>query len=505
MPLTQERALPERLLPRRLLLPAVDGSVQAITRMTKIPKSPVSVVVVLGLAGCTMVPKYERAPMPVAAQFPGAMEAQNAPAASEIAWRDYFTDPPLRRLIELALVNNRDMRVAVLNVEQSRAQYRITRSASFPTVDASGSYDRSKASLAAFPQGSAGTSGSSTFVSSQWSASLGTTAYELDLWGRVRSLNSQALEKYFATQEAQRSEQISLVSQVATEYFTLREAEEALKVSLQTLQAVQESYDLNKVTFDAGATSELDLREAEGQVETAKINVLTYQRQKAQAENDLVLLIGQPLPADLPAPRALGDANLMPEIHPGLPSELLERRPDILEAEHTLKAANANIGAARAAFFPTIALTGSVGSTSSQLAALFGSGTGVWSFSPQITLPIFNGGQNRADLDAAKVSARIEIANYEKSIQTAFREVADALVDVGSYAKQIDQEAALVSTEQRRYEVANLRYREGADTYLNVLSAQQDLYSAQQGLTQAQFNKLSSQISLYQALGGGWK
>jgi multidrug efflux system outer membrane protein len=444
----------------------------------------------LALSGCTMIPKYERPAAPVAAQYPGATELRRESAASDIAWQGFFAEERLKKLIELALANNRDLRVAILNVEQSRAQYRITRSASFPTVDGSGSYTRQRVS---------------GVTSEQWSASLGTTAYEVDLFGRVRSLNRQALEKYFATAEARRSTQISLVAEVANQYFTLRQTEEQLHLAQQTLQAVRESYDLNKATFDAGASNELDLRTAEGQVQTAKINVLTYERQLAQAENYLVLLIGQPLPADLPAPRSFGDTNVLVDVPAGLPSELMQRRPDILEAEHTLKAANANIGAARAAFFPTITLTASIGSTSSQLSKLFGSGTGIWSFSPQVTVPIFTGGQNRADLDSAKVSTRIEVANYEKAIQTAFREVADALVASSSYASQIEEQGTLIDAQQRRFDLANTRYRQGEDSYLNVLSAQQDLYSAQQGLLEARFNKLASQISLYTALGGGWK
>jgi multidrug efflux system outer membrane protein len=225
----------------------------------------------------------------------------------------------------------------------------------------------------------------------------------------------------------------------------------------------------------------------------------------AQAENYLVLLIGQPLPAELPAPQPFNSTNLLAETPAGLPSELVQRRPDILEAEHTLKAANANIGAARSAFFPTITLTASAGSASSQLAQLFGPGTGVWSFAPQVTLPIFTGGQNRAELDSAKVATRIEVADYQKAIQTAFREVADALVAISTYADQIHAESAAINAEQVRYDLSNLRYRQGEDTYLNVLLAQQDLYSAQQGMLQAQYNKIASQISLYQALGGGWK
>jgi multidrug efflux system outer membrane protein len=446
--------------------------------------------VALVLSGCTIIPKYERPAAPVAAQYPGPAETRKESAASDIPWQNFFAEERLKKLIELALANNRDFRVAILNVEQSRAQYRITRSASFPTVDGSGSYTRQRVS---------------GVTSEQWSASLGTTAYEVDLFGRVRSLNRQALEKYFATAEARRSTQISLVAEVANQYFTLRQTEEQLHLAQQTLQAVRESYDLNKATFDAGASNELDLRTAEGQVQTAKINVLTYERQLAQAENYLVLLIGQPLPADLPAPRSFGDTNVLVDVPAGLPSELMQRRPDILEAEHTLKAANANIGAARAAFFPTITLTASIGSTSSQLSKLFGSGTGIWSFSPQVTVPIFTGGQNRADLDSAKVSTRIEVANYEKAIQTAFREVADALVASSSYASQIEEQGTLIDAQQRRFDLANTRYRQGEDSYLNVLSAQQDLYSAQQGLLEARFNKLASQISLYTALGGGWK
>jgi multidrug efflux system outer membrane protein len=437
-----------------------------------------------------MMPKYERPAASVTAHYPGVVATNTGPAPADIPWQDFLAEDRLKKLIELALTNNLDFRVAMLNVEQSQAQYRITRSASFPKVDAGGSFTRSYAA---------------GVTANQWSASLGTTAYEVDLFGRVRSLNKQALEQYFATAEAQRSAQITLVAEVADEYFAQREAEEQLRLAQQTLAAVQESYDLNQATFNAGASSELDLRTAEGQVETAKINILTYERQRAQAENYLVLLVGEPLPTDLPAPRLFNDTNLVAEIPAGLPSELVQRRPDILEAEHTLKAANANIGAARAAFFPTITMTASIGSTSSQLTKLFGSGTGVWSFAPQITVPIFTAGQNKADLDAAKVSTRIDVANYQKSIQTAFREVADALVANSSYAEEIKEQTALITAQQRRYDLANLRYGQGDDTYLNVLSAQQDLYSAQQGQIQAQYNKLASQISLYKALGGGWQ
>jgi outer membrane protein, multidrug efflux system len=444
---------------------------------------------VLALTGCTMIPQYARPVAPVAAQFPETT-ATNAAPASEILWENVFTDERLKALIKLALANNLDFRVAALNVEQSRAQYRITRAESFPTVDGGGSFTRLHAA---------------GITADSWSASIGTTAYEVDFFGRVRSLNRQALEKYFATAEAKRSAQISLVAEVASQYFTLRQAEAQLELAKQTLAAVQESYALNKATFDAGGSSELDLRTAEGQVQTAKINVLSYNLARAQAENYLTLLVGEPLPADLPAPQPFAETNLVAEVPAGLPSELVERRPDILEAEHTLKAANANIGAARAAFFPLVQLTGSIGTTSTEFQKLFGAGTGVWSFSPQITLPIFTGGQNRADLDAAKIGTRIEVANYQKAIETAFREVADALVGTQNYAEQLEAQTQLIAAQQRRYELANLRYRQGDDTYLNVLSAQQDLYSAQQSQLATQLNKLTSEITLYKSLGGGWK
>jgi multidrug efflux system outer membrane protein len=451
-------------------------------------------------AGCTMIPHYQRPAAPIVGNFSN-FTATNESHAAEIGWRQFIAEPRLQTLVEIALTNNLDLRVAMLNVEQSRAQYRVTRAASFPEIDGSGSFTRAKSSATGFGS----TSGSSSFTYNQWSASIGTSAYEIDLFGRVRSLNRQALEKFFTTGEARRAAQISLVAEIATEYFALRQAQEQLALARQTVQTVQGSYELNKASFDAGAVNELDLRTAEGQVETAKINVLTYDLQRAQAENALTLLVGQPLPAELPAAKNLGGTNLLAEIAPGLPSELVQRRADILEAEHTLKAANANIGAARAAFFPRITLTTSMGTTSSQLSELFGAGTGVWSFSPQVTLPIFTGGQTMADLEAAKISNRIEIANYQKAIQTAFREVSDALAATGTYAQQIEGEEKLVATQQRRFDLANLRYRQGEDSYLNVLSAQQDLYTAQQGLLAAQYNKLASQIALYQALGGGWK
>ncbi len=437
-----------------------------------------------------MIPKYERPVAPVAPQFPGGAETNAASAAADIGCQNFFGEDRLRTLIGLALTNNLDFRIAALNVEQSAAQYRIQRSASFPDVNGNGSFARTHANER---------------TANEWSASIGTTAYEVDFFGRIRSLNRQAQEKFLATTEAKRSAQIALVSEVAVQYFTLRQAQTQLELARQTLATVQEAYTLNKATFDAGASSELDLRTAESQVQTAKINALTYERRIAQAENYLTLLVGQPLPTDLPPPRPFDETNLVAEVPAGLPSELVQRRPDILQAEHTLQAANANIGAARAAFFPSVKFTASVGTTSSQFDQLFASGTGLWSFSPQITLPIFTGGQSRADLDAAKVSKRIEIASYQKAIETAFREVADALVATRSYTEQLEEQAKLIDAQQRRFDLATARYRQGDTGYLDVLAAQQDLYNAQQDRLQTRLTQLTSRISLYKSLGGGWK
>ena len=444
----------------------------------------------LTITGCTMIPPYQRPEAPVAPTFPAGADLSGGAGAPEISWRNFAVDAGLRKLIGLALANNRDLRVAMLNVERSRARFNIERAAQFPEIHADGSFRRQ---------------GTGDRTTNLWSATLGSTAYEIDLFGRVHSLNVEALEQYFAAEEGRRSAQITLVAQVATQYSTLRQAQEQLELARQTLAAVQQSYQLNKITREAGSTSELDLRSSEAQVHTARINILTYQRLVAQAQNGLVLLVGQPLPAGLPGVGSPGRPRVLADVPAGLPSDLLHRRPDILQAEHVLLAANANIGAARAACFPSITLSASAGGTSAELRQLFGNSSGVWSFGPQVNVPIFTGGRNRANVAVARVNAGIEVANYEKTIQTAFREVADALVARPGYRQQIEAQQALVKAQQRRYELASERYREGEELYLNVLTGQQDLYSAQQGLIQARFDSEVNDITLYQALGGGWK
>jgi multidrug efflux system outer membrane protein len=449
-------------------------------------------IALAALTSCNMVPRYERPRPAINRVFADSGDRASHASAANLDTDRFIVEPRLRRLVALALESNVDLRVAMLKVEQSRAQYRIQRSSLAPSLETGGSVNVRRTE-------------SNNATTDVWSANLGSTAYELDLFGRVRSLSQQALEKYFATQEGMRTARIALVAQVAVQYFALRQYEEQLALAKKTLVTVEDSHALNKSSFDAGAITELDLRTSETQVQNAKISIVTNERQIAQAMNQLVSLIGRPLPDNLPSPRGLSDGNLLASVAAGLPAEMLELRPDILEAEHTLKAANASIGAARAAFFPSIRLTGSLESGSNSLSNLLGSGTGVWNFTPKITVPIFTGGSNRANLDSAKIAARIEVANYQKAIQNAFREVSDALVARRTYAEEVVLREGLVKAQRARLDLATARFRQGVDTYLNVLSAQQDLFTTEQNLITTRFNVLDSQVAIYKALGGGWK
>jgi multidrug efflux system outer membrane protein len=451
------------------------------------------------LGGCTMMPKYERPAAPVSKSWPNNSTGVNSTNAvdSMIDWRAFFDDPRLQNLIALALENNRDLRVAALRVEEARAQYRIQRAGLFPGVQGDASYVRQKFSgvVTAFSGGA---------ILSTYSVDVG-AAYEVDLFGRVRSLKNEALERYFATDEARKSVQIALVSEVASEYLTQLRLREARAVARQTLETVQSAYDLIKRRFDAGAASELELRTAEGQVQTVRVNAANFLQLLAESENALVLLVGQPLPDNLPSGKPFQQQQLLADLPVGLPSDLLQRRPDIVAAEHTLKAANANIGAARAAYFPRILLTGSAGTASAKLGDLFTGPSATWSFSPQITVPIFDLGSTRSKLDISKIGKRIEIANYEKTIQTAFREVADALAVRSILDDKLKAQELLLNALQKRFDLTNARYRQGVDSYVDVLLAQQDLYAAQQNLLQFQAARLLNAVSLYRSLGGGWK
>ncbi|KVQ90104.1 efflux transporter outer membrane subunit, partial [Burkholderia ubonensis] len=406
----------------------------------------------------------------------GARSA-NGQAATDIGWREFFVDPRLQRLIEIALNNNRDLRVAVLNIAAARAQYQITRADLFPKLDAVGTGDRQRLpnALTAIPGRN---------ITTTYNVGL-QASWELDLFGRIQSLKDQALAKYLATAQARKASEIALVAQVADQYLTVLSTDDLLKVTENTLKSAQASYDLTKLKFDNGTGSELDLRQAQTIVETALANQQAQARARAQAVNALVLLVGQPLPDDLPPGLPLDAQNFLTDIPAGLPSDLLTRRPDIMEAEQSLLAANANIGAARAAFFPRISLTGAFGTASPTLGGLFKAGTAAWSFAPQITMPIFEGGANLANLDLANVQKRIEIANYEKAIQSAFREVSDGLAARGTYDQQIAALQRNEHAQQRRYDLSDLRYKNGVDSYLSVLTAQTDLYAAQQTLINA--------------------
>jgi multidrug efflux system outer membrane protein len=454
------------------------------------------------LTGCSLQPIFHRPAAPVAGQFPSG-DAYKYPAtgqggtmlpATEIGWRDVMSDPRLQRLVEIALSNNRDLRVAALNVQQTQALYRIQRAQLFPQVGVFADAARSRTPA------SGGGGGN---ISQSYSAGL-SVAWELDFFGRLGSLRDAALQQYFATAYARQGTEILLVSQVADQYLSMLAYDELLAVTRDTLTTSQDYYKLVKLQFDTGIATELALRQSEGVVEQAQANYTAYVRLRAQAENALVLLIGQPLPADLPPAVTLDDQKLLTDIPPGLPSDLLTRRPDIQQAEAILRAANANIGAARAAFFPNISLTGSLGSASATLGGLFSGGSLAWSFLPSLVAPIFNAGANQANLDVAKLQKDINIATYEKTIQTAFREVADGLAARGTYDDQVASLERYTQSQQRQLELSLMRYKTGIDSYLTVLTAQTSYYAAQQTLVTARLNRLTSLVDLYRTLGGGW-
>lgn len=453
------------------------------------------------LAGCSLAPKYTRPASPAAAAYPvfgdNASPPASAASAADIGWREFLGDARLRELVALALENNRDLRVSALNVDRVRALYDIQRTALVPSLDATASGTRQRT------PGDLSSSGLAT-TDSSYRAGLAVTAYEVDFFGRVASLRDQVLAQYLATDEARRSAYISLVASVASQYFNLLAAEEQRELARQTLAAVDASLGIVRSRRAFGTASELDLASAEAQVQTARANLASAEQQRAQAANALDLLVGRALPDDLPAPGPLSRDALLADLPAGLPSDLLARRPDILAAEFTLQAANANIGVARAAFFPSVTLTAFGGSSSAALDGLFKSGSGAWSFAPQITVPIFAAGRNRATLKVAEIENRIEIATYEKTIQTAFREVADSLATRATIEDQLAAQTARVAAQERRLELSDLRYKNGADDYLSVLLARQDLYTSQQALIQTRLARLTNLITLYKALGGGW-
>lgn len=457
------------------------------------------------LAGCSMNPRLAAPAAPVAAAYPSAAATETGNAA-DLGWRALFGDPRLQRLIELALTDSRDLRIAVLNVETARAQAGIQRSNQLPQVNANGAYSRQRtpSSVAGAGVGlGSGQSGADGFEVGQFSAQAALSAFEIDLFGRLRSQSQAAFERYLASAEGRLATQIALIGAVADAYLAERLAEEQLRLTETTLADWRSSLEIARKLRAALQNSGLEVAQAEGQVQQAEADLEERKRALQQATNALTLVVGATLPAYLPPPISLMDQPIPTQLPAGLPSDLLKRRPDIRQAEHELTANNADIGAARAAFFPRLSLTGAFGFASLGLSNLFDGANQNWSFSPQITAPIFQGGQLKGNLELARIRKSLAIASYEKAIQTAFREVADGLAARATYDRQQAAQANMAQVAGRRLQLSELRYRAGMDSRLELLDAQRSHYAAQRTLLDVRRANLSAVVGLYRALGGG--
>ena len=466
--------------------------------MKRLPFRLTLVLAAVLLAACAnLAPEYQRPAAPVAAAWPSAASgATTERSAAELAWPDFFVDARLRNAIRAALANNRDLRVAALQIERARALYQIQRAERFPSVEAAATMDAQRTPASLSPSGQATTT-------RQYEAGIGFSRYELDFFGRVRNLNEQALQAFFATAEARRSVHISLVAEVANAYLTLAADRERLLLARSTFDSQNASYTLIRRRFELGAASQLDLRRAQTTVDSARADVARFTSRVAQDENALALLVGAPLRAEW-LPETLAPVSSLADVPGGVPSDVLQRRPDIRQAEHRLQAAHAVIGQARAAFFPSVTLTAFGGVASGELSDLFRGGAGAWSFVPLITLPIFDGGRNLAALQAAEVGREIALAEYERAIQGAFREVADALAARSTLGQQLDAQQSLVDAATDSQRLSDIRFREGAESYLTVLDAQRSRYAAEQDLISLRLSRLANQVTLYKVLGGGW-
>jgi multidrug efflux system outer membrane protein len=452
------------------------------------------------LAGCAnLAPEYSRPAAPVAASWPQRASAgtpatgQAATPADQLGWSDFIADDRLRQVIALALDNNRDLRVAALNIDKARAQYRVQDAARYPALSATGDATR---------EHSAGS------TSKQLSAKVGLTSYELDFFGKAKNLSDEALQSYLNLAETRRSTQISLVAETATAWLTLAADSASLSLAQDTLASQRKSYELDRASHDLGGTSGLVLSQAQSTVDSARVDVASYQKQVAQDRNALILLVGAAVPAALLPDASAGapdaaSASVLVGVADDLPSSVLQRRPDVLAAEHTLQSANADIGVARAAFFPSITLTANAGSASSALSGLFAAGSGAWTFAPAINIPIFNAGSNRATLEAARVTQQIQVATYEKAVQTAFQEVADALAERATMAEQLAAQQSLVASTDKSYQLSTALFRNGGASYLDVLTSQRSLYTAQQSAITLRLAEQTNRITLYKVLGGG--
>ena len=457
------------------------------------------------LTGCIdLAPAYHRPAEPIPASFPTGPAYPPATNATQpvVGWRDFFSDPKLKAVIEQALANNRDLRVAVANIAAARAQYRVQRAALFPTISAQGA-----ATLAAEPasvvEGGAPGAGKGVFDEHIYTLTAGTSAYQVDLFGKIRDLTRAQQDRYFATRAARDATQISLVSEVAADYLTLGADRSLLAIAQDTFKSSSESLTVTQQRLSAGVATGLDVSQAQTLAQQARFDVARLTTQVAQDRNALDLVVGAPVTDDL-LPTGVGDATVVLERLPAaVNSGVLLERPDVLEAEDQLRAANTNIGAARAAFFPDIELTASGGLASIALSALFRGSAGAWSFAPTITQTLFDAGANRGNLDLAKAQRDAGVATYEKTVQTAFREVADALAQRGTIDEELAAQQALTDASDNAFQLSSARYQRGVDTYLNVLVAQRTLYAARQTLVASQLARQTNLVTLYTALGGG--
>ncbi|MDE2604755.1 MAG: efflux transporter outer membrane subunit [Burkholderiales bacterium] len=448
---------------------------------------PVAAAALLA-GGCSMIPTYERPAPPVAAAFPYAPTTAGTPAA-QLPWESFFSDPRLRKLIQTALQNNRDLRVAVLNMAQARAQYDIRNADRLPTVGLNASATRAPNALGK--------------EANTYTVNLGISSWEIDFFGRVAALSQAALAQYLATEEGRKAAQISLVASVANTWLALAADEELLKLTQDTVATREETLRLTKLRFDNGVASELDYRLALSLTESARAALAQTRRQRANDLDALALLVGQPVGPDFTVGVTTLDVKL-PDVPAGLPSQVLVNRPDVRQAEQLLIATNANIGAARAAFFPRISLTAGAGTASSQLSGLFKDGSWVYTVAPSLVQTVFDAGRNRANLSSAEAARDIAVAQYERAIQQAFRDVSDALAGRATYGEQVRAQGAVVEAESTRFRLARLRYESGVASYLDLLDAQRSLFTAQTALVQSRLQGLQNQVQLYRSLGGGW-
>lgn len=476
------------------LVRSLTSAAHAFTHHRRLFFALVTFLMGAALSGCSLKPAYRRPALPVPQQYPGVSE-QGVPGGVPASWGVFFTDPELKRLLFLAHDNNRDLRVASAKVEEARALYGIRRADLLPAISAGAGYERARTPADLSATGRA-------LTSDVFSAGIFLAAWELDFWGRLRNLKEGALETYLATEEARRAMQVSLTAQVAHSYLQERELAERVSLAEATIASREESWRIVRRRYEVGSASKLDAVQAETLLNQARAELSVLKRLRDLNLNALALLAGGEVRLD-PLPLSTVEEGFLAEIPPGLPSELLLNRPDVIAAEHELKSANAAIGAARAAFFPAIVLTGNFGTASSALSGLFASGSGTWSFAPAVSVPLFQGGRNVANLELARAREVEAVAQYERVVQRAFREVADALAQRRWLAEQVQAQRATLAAQTERTRLARLRYDTGAAPYLEVLDAERDRFAAQQALVQTRRAILSAGVDLYASLGGG--